>query len=634
MALWKEAKAMVSLDRLNRLTKNAKEIDRSLFNEMMTNTLLVAGEHYQSKRQNQSRFVNNIRGSGSGNNKRTIRLTKNHIQKITKTYTNAMITYAPGVTVVPNHGDDTVAVKKAELNNSVWDYLKIKNKIKRKTQQWASDFVIIGECYGKVMWDPDKGDLVGYEQKFDENEKGMYDEDNDPLPDLTKPVMQGDLVIQRVLGFHLLRPEGVTSLDDAEWLCEFDLFDSHVVNEWVKDDPTKKSKLEKSIENDFYVFSPTAKQFSTQKGMVEVYSMYWRPSVKYPKGYYYIFSRNVIFFEGELPYGVFPFAYAGFDEMPTAPRAYSIIKQLRPYQKEINRCASKIAETQITQGDDKIFITGAGKMKPGEMFPGQRVYNIQGGGKVDVLPGRSGDHFMPYLTSNIDEMYSISGVDKEQEMKVSGGGDRAMGQLYKNLRQKKSFVIYSNKFEAFGTDIAEIALKLAKHYYDEERLIPMVGKNEFVNISEFKDTEPFEYSLKVEEQNEDIDTQFGQQMTLNGILNSVGADAGERMKTNIIRAMPMINTKAVLQDLTIDDDIALNLELALNRGETPQLRGSEDGKLIIQKLTLAMRKVDFQLLSPEIQERFSQYLEQYEQMEAAKLQEIKQNGGRLYSSHG
>jgi hypothetical protein len=85
---------MKDIAELNRLYSEAESCDSELFAEQRSNVRLVAGDHYTSKN---SRFWGRIRDSKQISSDSKIRLTKNHIQKITKTYQNNILSHAPGV---------------------------------------------------------------------------------------------------------------------------------------------------------------------------------------------------------------------------------------------------------------------------------------------------------------------------------------------------------------------------------------------------------------------------------------------------------------------------------------------------------------------------------------------------------
>jgi hypothetical protein len=134
------AQERINIEKLNRIYDDAEAADRELLAEMRTNVLLVGGEHYPRKG------------------------TKNHIHKITRHYVANIATYAPGVTVLPQRESERQDQKAADLNKSIWEDAKSRYKLRAKRRKWRRDFVEIGEACVKVFWDPNGGELLGYEQ--------------------------------------------------------------------------------------------------------------------------------------------------------------------------------------------------------------------------------------------------------------------------------------------------------------------------------------------------------------------------------------------------------------------------------------------------------------------------------------
>ena len=151
-----------SVEDLNSLFTKSENCDKELFAEMRSNILLVSGEHYSKKN---NRFWNRLRDSRMLNVEKKLRLTKNHLHRITKVYQNNITKYCPGVKITPQIDSDRQAQKAAEMNQSVWNFIKKQNNHQRQINHYAKDFIDIGEWAVKVYYDPNKGYLKGYEQK-------------------------------------------------------------------------------------------------------------------------------------------------------------------------------------------------------------------------------------------------------------------------------------------------------------------------------------------------------------------------------------------------------------------------------------------------------------------------------------
>lgn len=604
-----------SLSDLQQLYTDAESVDHDLFAEQRSNVLLIIGDHYAKRG---SRFWNRIRDTKELSNEQKIRLTKNHIQKIYKNYVNNILMYAPGVKVCPKNENELSDQKVAELHQSVWDDLKSRKNLRDKTRQWAEDFVGVGECFVKVFFDDNAGKLKGMLQATDEMGQPVFDEMGNPVAG-DEAVFIGDMVYERVFGANVLRDPGAKSFAEAQYVITRKMVPVKTLQAMVTDDVDKK-KIQTSSDETFKVFDGAKGAYTESKDQTMLCEYYFRPCPQYPEGYYYFATKELILFEGTLPAGKFPVVGVGWDEVQTSPRGRSIIKQLRPYQAEINRCASKIAETQITLGDDKLLIQSGTKLAPGGTLPGIR--GIQYTGMTPgVLAGRSGSQYLEFMTSQIKEMYEAANM--EFDMAERSSQTDVYNQLYQQIRHKKRFMIYGQKFESFLSDICLLSLQLAKHHYTEDHLIPIVGKTEMLNIPEFKSTQELGFQIKLEPQTDDVESMMGKQLTLNHILQYVGPQLKPEDIGKIIRAMPFANSEQAFGDLTLDYDNSVADILAMDRGQYRPAMPTDDHKYIMKRLVNRMKQRDFEFLSPEIQEMYQAKYAEHEKIDAEQLEQIR-----------
>lgn len=397
-----------NLSELQQLYVEAEAADSEVFAEQRSNILLIAGEHYARRG---SRFWNRVRDAKELSSEQKLRITKNHIQKIYKIYVNNILRFSPGVEATPKNDSELEDQKAAEMHNSVWQDICARKNMRDKTRQWAEDFVGIGETFVKVFFDNNQGTFKGMAQAVDENGNPIFDENGNPAPS-DNAVFSGDIVYERIFGANILRDPGAKSFSDSEWLCYRKMVPLLTLKNLVKGDEKKEKWIVSSSDDTFKVFDGGKTNYVDTKNQTLVKEFYFKPCPQYPKGYYYITVQGGILFEGELPGGLFPIIGASWDEIQTSPRGRSIIKQLRPYQAEINRTASKIAETQITLGDDKLLVQSGSKLAPGGVLPGIRGIQYTGI-QPGVLMGRSGDQYVGYMNGQIDEMYFVAEREKE-----------------------------------------------------------------------------------------------------------------------------------------------------------------------------------------------------------------------------
>lgn len=610
-----------TISELNGYYTEGDGADQDLFAEMRSNVLLASGEHYNRK---QSRFYKRIRESKDLSQEQKLRLTKNHTQKICKLYANNIISMNPGVGFSPKDENNMHDQKTATLHHSVWLNAVSKYNLDDKEDDWCDSFVQIGELHVKLFYDPALGKLQGYNPQVDEQSGNpMLNEMGQMFPDESSPVFEGEFVFEEIYGFNLLRPPECKDLRKAEWLCIRKMTSRAELLRRFKGDETIQKYIRADQDETYIIFDTTRGGYCKTNKQTMLREFYFRPSMMFPEGYFYITTKEGILAEGPLPGGLFPIVSATFDKVQTTPRGISPIKTMRPYQAEINRSASKIAEHQITLGDDKLLTQNGTKLSAGVALPGIRGVNYTGAAPV-VLAGRDGSQYFTYMQGQIAEMYQVMMVAEQMEDKQPDGQVDPYILLFRAARQKKKFQRYIKRFEKFKLDLVHLYLRLAKLHLPDDAVIMAVGKNEQINIPEFRQYPDTCYEVKIEAQADDIETKLGKQIVLNHALQYVGPQMKPDQIGKIMRQMPFSNLDNSFDDFTLDYDSAMNDMLALDRGEQPPINQFDDHKYNIKRLTSRMRKGDYKFLAPNIQQNYQQKVVLHQQMEAANQLAIQQ----------
>lgn len=601
---------------LTALYSDGDSVDQEVFAEMRSNLLLVGGEHYNRR---QSSFYRRIRDSRELSQEQKLRLTKNHIQKICKTYVNQILSAAPGVGFEPKEESSIQNQKSTELNHSAWQDAVERYEIDDKIDDWGDEFVEIGEVAVKIFFDPNSGPITAYNQQVSEEGEPSFNENNEAIPDMDSPVYAGEFVFEEIYGFNLLRPPECKDMRKAAWLCIRKMVDKDILLARFGDDEEKSKFVVASNDDTFLVFDGARGGYRKSTNQVLVREFFFRPCPLYPRGYFYITTKEGILDEGELPGGLFPILFMPFDKIQTTPRGRSCIKYLRPYQAEINRSASKIAEHQITLGDDKLLIQNGTKVSAGASLPGVRAVNYTGQ-KPEVLAGRNGAQYLEYMNSQIEEMYKVANV-MEQEQDSAQVDPYTM--LFKSATQKKKFQRYIKRFERFLVDIAKLYLKLAKIHFNDDQVVHAVGKSEQINIKEFKTTDELAFRVKVVPQSDDVETKFGKQMSIQHVLQYVGAQLKPEDIAKLIRQMPWANFEADFDEMTVDYDSIKNDILALDRGEQPPVHPYDSHVYVVKRLTNRMRAPDFQFLPGNVQNNYAMKVQLHEKLEAQRQMQLQ-----------
>ena len=292
---------------------------------------------------------------------------------------------------------------------------------------------------------------------------------------------------------------------------------------------------------------------------------------------------------------------------------------MRPYQVEINRAASKIAEHQVTLGDDKLLIQNGTKVSAGIALPGVRAINYTGA-EPNILPGRAGDQFVTYMQSQIQELYMVMNVAEDAVEKEAMLDPYAL--LFRSASQKRKFQRYIKRFEQFLINFCKTYLAFAKLYLPEDQIIWAVGKSEQVNIPEFKNKNDICYQVKVEAQADDIETKLGKQLSINHVLQYVGPQMKPDDIGKLIRQLPYANFEGSFDDLTMSFDLANNMLLALDRGEQPVMDQS-DPAYFLKRSRFVASKPDFKFLAPQIQQAYGQTGQMFSQMLSQQQMQIQ-----------
>jgi hypothetical protein len=600
----------LKLDELNRIYEEAESADKEVFAEMRSNVLLVAGEHY--KKGSGQKFRHTVRSRTDLSEVQKLRLTKNHIPKVVRHYVTGILSYAPGVMAAPQRPEERQDQKAAEMNQSVIVDAKSRYKIRQEQRYWVRDFVEIGEVCVKLFWDPNAGDFLGYEHQVDEMGQPQFDEAGQPVPDETLPRFSGAFVWKRIFGANLLRQVGSGDMKKSKCWIVREMVDIEDLKFRYRDDPAKLKTLTESGKEDFVVFDSDRANYERTQKQVLWREFYWPPSGDYPEGWYSMGTSSGVFEEGKLPGGKFPLVWKGFDEYPTTCRGRSPIKIARPFQAEINRASSQVAMHQITIGDDKVLYQTGTKLQPGALLPGVRGISYAGTPPT-ILPGRDGGQYLPYIESQISEMYSVLMLQEEGQEK-GGGQTDPWSMHFRSLVQQKRFSEYGEKFEEFLCELFELFLSLAKIYYSDDMLIMAVGRNERVNIAEFRKTTPLSYAIKLEPREDTLETQFGKQLTLNHVLQYVGPNLGKDDIGKILCQMPFGDWEEAFSDFTLDYTCVKNDMLAMERGQMPPFGNYDNHEYSAKKLTARMRESDFQYLHPRVQQLYQARVAWHEKM--------------------
>jgi hypothetical protein len=602
-----------------------------MFREHRTNAMLYNGDHYGSKVESFDReFKKNYKFDTQA-----IRITENHINKIITMRASALKALVPDVSVRPKNMDEFGDQKRAELHRAVLEDWKEQSHFKQDEVRLIKEWMIYGEIGVKVYWDEEGGrklpDLIFTEAEVDikkikqqdiEGVKIEIDEDNVETTRVTR--FEGTAKAEIIYPFDIIRDPCAESYKDSEWVCIKKLVSPKTLQRHFEKGSDKYEAVSEKNSGQYNTFRINGR-YSKSENKTLIKEFYFKKSYRYPNGYYYIVAGSnpgTILFQGELPGGVFPISILGYDEISTSPRYSSLIRQLRPNQLQVNLLKSKSVQSILTSGMDRVFIAKGSKLsKPLRGGDGVSVYEYTGQPPI-TEQGRVGEQFLNPISQNIDQMYNKANVQEafdQQSKQVD-----AHTALYQSARQKATYNDYVCKYETFLKELYKKILRLSKLYMKDEALVLIAGKDERVNVPEFKTLDDLGFEISVEGQSEDAESKLGRSLDLQKIMQ-YGANFEGAQLAALVKHMPYLNNEAIMETFPqyMDYQNALNDICRLDRGDQSvlQVRQYEDHDFMLRALTTRTKKPDFEFMSDEIKQLYSQKIQIHEQVKAQQIQQ-------------
>lgn len=598
------------------LNKAYQEADSSLTShmaEIRSNILLDIGYHHPRF----DRFANSrspVFRDKSRNS--VIRITKNHIQYITKFIRNSIQNRAPGGAILPRNKKELSDCKSAELNSSVWEWHKDQSSFSDVISRLIHNYVVAGETYIKTFWDPNQGKVIGYKVRTTTDNK-TGEEETEEIP-----IREGRLVHEVIPPYNMLTDPDANSKQEIKHYIILKQIPRKTLLSDHAGDSEAEEIIKKASTDQYQWFDGVTGIYSETSDSVQIREMYILPCKDYPDGYYYIHTTSGILAEGDLPDG-FCIHSALFDESPSNPRAYSVIKTAKPYQIEVNRCSAAVITESIVLGHSTVIYQAGSKLTTASLGNGLKGLQYAGA-KPDVIPGRSGDQYIEYMYQQIREMYEVCNVPliNEDKQKTASNND-AQAMLFRSMKDKLRFSLYAEKIEKLIIEVMEYSLNVLRSRLPDEVAIPVIGKTEAVNIAEFRNTSNQLYQIQIKERTDDFTSVMGKSLQLSQVMQYMGSSLSPEQMVQVVRQLPFLNAEPMLKDMTINQDQADAMILALDRGEDPFFYEQTDHSYMISRLIGRMNETDFPLLNPEVQYRYQERLDMHSNFEAQKSREAQ-----------
>jgi hypothetical protein len=392
-----------------------------------------------------------------------VRIVVNQVRKIIRKEISRLTAQKPNAFVVPASSEDA-DVFAAQAGEQIWDSLwrKLKfNKTLRETIFWQA---VCGNGFVKSYWDQSKVDP----------ESGKF----------------GDIVIQHVSPFHIFVPDIMcTEIEDQPYII-------HALvktNAWIKQNfgiDIQSSKLD-SVDEGMQAAMGLNRNDS-KKDSSTVLEVWVKPGYipELPQGGMFTLVEEQIV-QGTVgwPYEHGQYPFTKFDSIMTGKfYTASIIEDLIPLQKELNRSRSQLIEAKNRMSKPQL-VAEKGAVNPAAITsePGQVIEYKVGFQPPQPLPLQG---LPAYVTEEIDRLYTdLSDLSGQHEVSNGSTPPGVTAATAISFLQEQDESLIATAYTSIEEGIEKIAaqsLAYVKMYWDEERTVKVVGVEGTFDVMTFK----------------------------------------------------------------------------------------------------------------------------------------------------
>jgi hypothetical protein len=391
-----------------------------------------------------------------------VRMTINQVRKVIRKEISRLTAQKPNAFVVPASSEDA-DVFAAQAGEQIWDSLwrRLKfNKTLRETVFWQT---VCGNGFIKSYWDPT-----------------IKDVDSDQY---------GDVVIQNVSPFHIFVPDILcTEIEDQPYLI-------HAIvktNAWIKKNfgiDIQSSKLD-SVDEGMQAAMGVNRNDS-KKDSSTVLEIWVKPNYlpELPNGgMFTLVEEQVVQGVEEWPYDHGQYPFSKLDGIMSGKfYSTSIIEDLIPLQKELNRSRSQLIESKNRMSKPQL-VAEKGSVDPARITsePGLVIEYKVGFQPPQPLPLQG---LPSYVTDEIDRLGAdISDLSGQHEVSNGSTPPGVTAATAISFLQEQDESLIATSYTSIEESIEKIAgqtLTYVKMFWDEERTVKIVGLEGTFDVQTF-----------------------------------------------------------------------------------------------------------------------------------------------------
>ncbi len=392
-----------------------------------------------------------------------VRIVINQIRAVIRKEISRLTAQKPNAYIIPSSTEDS-DVFAAQAGEQIWDSLWRRlmfNKTLREAIFWQS---VTGNGFIKTGWDPTK---------------------QDPESDVV-----GDIILDSVTPWHIFVPDLLaTDIENQPYVIHAQVKPIS----WVRQNlgvEQPNSRVDAVDDNMQTVMGVTRN--TSKKDQMTILEIWVKPGYlpELPKGGMFTIAGNQIVqgFE-EWPYEHLQYPFCKLDAMPTG-KFYnaSIIEDLIPIQKELNRSRSQLIESKNRMSKPQL-VAVKGSVDPRKITtePGQVIEYNPGFDPPQPLPMQN---LPSYVTEEINRLYTdISDISGQHEVSKGSTPPGVTAATAISFLQEQDETLIANHYTSVEEAIEKAGrhtLSYAKMYWDENRTIKVVGIDGTYDVLTFK----------------------------------------------------------------------------------------------------------------------------------------------------
>jgi hypothetical protein len=417
-----------------------------------------------------------------------VRLVVNKVRMALRTETAKLCSNKPIPVVVPATGEDedasaarvAEAILKAQFIDSDFD------ESYHSYVWWGS---LTGTAYLKQYWNAGEVDDAAQKPPVPNPVAALG---IPGVPDtIPAPVVPGKICIERINPFHVYVPDLLSEkLESQPYMF-------HVTTRsplWVQRNfgfmPNPDSKASNTVMDSAILITKGGPKEFLDSCLVK--EMWIKPNAHpdFPEGgVLTIINNRVVQCVKKWPWPFKEFPFYKFDGIPNGGfYGASVLEDLIPLNKEYNRTRSQMVEIKNTVGKPK-FLYAQGSLDPRRITsePGQAIPYVLGMPAPTPIPGvevpQSMHQELDRLNSDFDDISGQHEISRgNTPSQVTSGTAISFLQEQDDTKLAYQFASIERSIQRLGTHY----LKLVAKYWDEERLVKVVGRDNDFEVKHWK----------------------------------------------------------------------------------------------------------------------------------------------------